>query len=118
MSFLADTVPGSLAARLLAEHAAMRPLLRDAVAAPDAAKASTLLALVGPHAALEDEAFARLLPGDPWTDHVLGEHAPIEAGLRRGAEGDAEALRGAARLALGHFNEEERHVLPRIGGAA
>lgn len=115
---LADRVPGepSDVDRILADHAVIRPLLARAYmhAGDDTSdQAQRLLALVEPHAAFEDAVFARLLP-DHWVRHVLDEHAPIRDGLRAGATGDSRALRDAADLALGHFHEEEQHVIPRV----
>lgn len=97
----------------------MKPMLLAAIKRPGEStreQAEAILSVIEPHAAFEDEVFKTLLP-DRWTSHVLGEHPEIVAALKAATKGDAASLRDAADLSLGHFDEEERFVLPRLEGA-
>lgn len=123
---------------LRGEHASMRPLLRQFREETEAgvktdpvlvkAKASALRTIVKAHATIEepylfepmmaavkavkDEATAKKIAKD--VKHALKEHKEIHDLLDKAVEtGDQRALNKAARLALGHFAEEERDVFPQ-----
>ncbi len=108
-----------------AEHDRMRPYLRQVMSAfaPDKtpseafikATASALRKMLDSHSRLEDEViFSKLDQAEPWVIHVTNEHVEISRDLDGACAGSRKCLRHVADLSLGHFDEEEKWVLPAV----
>jgi len=106
-----------------ADHRTLEPWLeclfreaaRDKAPQPGWVKgvAQVLRPVVLRHAEMETRLLFRLLPQDErWVIHVTNEHREIERLLDAAADGSRSCLRHVANLLLGHFDEEEKFVLP------
>lgn len=105
------------------EHAAMRPMLRhlrEATApgrkvdpAMIRASANMLNVSLKAHAAVEEPLLLKPLKGNEAAKHAIAEHKEITDKLNEAIRtGNQATLNYAVRLALGHFDEEERDVFP------
>jgi hypothetical protein len=106
--------------QLLAEHAAVRSVLRPLEVdlhaghvTPDGARtaARTLAILIEPHARREQALVGRA-PWVPAFTHLVQEHRQLDALLARASNGDVRALDELVHLLWGHFEEEERDAFP------
>lgn len=105
------------------EHKELEPLLLHVYEASASAAnpqrawivavAAALKKIVSRHARLETKLlFERLPQDDHWVIHVTNEHGEIEKNLDAAIGGSRKCLRHVANLLLGHFDEEEKWVLP------
>lgn len=105
------------------EHAAMRPFLRQVredtkpganmPAAKVQVSAQALKTMIHAHATVEEPYLLKPLKNYEPARHALDEHEELEDLLDVAVKtGSQKSLHKAVKLALGHFDEEERDVFP------